>query len=562
MGAFVVALLLATVGTMWWLAVPGRHAFPIDRSFWMAPFVDCFALLTFHAAGLYVGIVRERRAARGIGVVVAIIGWAAAMSVPSFALAITISAVFTVVVAAGAWARFTNPDFGAQPLWGRMANVAVGLGAAALVVSALLGASRFATARQQPFTTRSPLPPWPYATITRDGRIELLSRQEYSRFVEADVIGSSQIKVDQRSVNAVVRRSYRDARLWVTPLFTAFREGPRWYYQRRVGLISIHDRRTGALLGWLGPDGYSEGANMPAGRFNGKLQTTGIQHSLRKGLLILNTSVYALDELSRPILIARAPEGETILGASQGELYSGGASPRGDAPWGWFSVFTTATHTYVVDPGGRVQLKVANPRADSNRVVNVYRAPYGAGAPTFVWFRPQEISRTDSLNEVFEFRLGQGQVAERRFATSPLAYSVNVDGDGPRSLSLTAGLPLVPVAQAYALTREMAPSGRQAANRALLTSVLVCLGLAGLVFWMCRRHAFTSRETRTWTALTALLGPMVLAVMWLFVEWPARESCPACSRLRVVSRERCEHCSAGFGARRKTIGWTAAEVAS
>ena len=29
-------------------------------------------------------------------------------------------------------------------------------------------------------------------------------------------------------------------------------------------------------------------------------------------------------------------------------------------------------------------------------------------------------------------------------------------------------------------------------------------------------------------------------------EWPAREPCPNCQRLRNVDREKCEHCGAGF----------------
>ena len=29
-------------------------------------------------------------------------------------------------------------------------------------------------------------------------------------------------------------------------------------------------------------------------------------------------------------------------------------------------------------------------------------------------------------------------------------------------------------------------------------------------------------------------------------EWPARETCPDCKKLRVVDREHCEHCGADF----------------
>jgi predicted amidophosphoribosyltransferase len=48
-----------------------------------------------------------------------------------------------------------------------------------------------------------------------------------------------------------------------------------------------------------------------------------------------------------------------------------------------------------------------------------------------------------------------------------------------------------------------------------------------------------------------LLGPLGYLLMLVLIEWPARESCPACSRKRVVTRERCEHCGEPFAAQPK-----------
>jgi hypothetical protein len=36
--------------------------------------------------------------------------------------------------------------------------------------------------------------------------------------------------------------------------------------------------------------------------------------------------------------------------------------------------------------------------------------------------------------------------------------------------------------------------------------------------------------------------------MLVLQEWPARVSCPACRKLRVVTREACEHCGAPHAA--------------
>ena len=35
-------------------------------------------------------------------------------------------------------------------------------------------------------------------------------------------------------------------------------------------------------------------------------------------------------------------------------------------------------------------------------------------------------------------------------------------------------------------------------------------------------------------------------------EWPAREACPNCKRLRMVDRAQCEHCGADFAPPEKT----------
>jgi hypothetical protein len=520
MGVFVLAIVLATISTMLLVESRAAQVVPTHPAFWLAPIVDGLTLLTFYAAGLYAGISRERSGARWIGLVLAMTGWIAVQAIGSFALAVATTLLFTAVVTAGAWARFTKPDFNAQPLWGRAANVACGLVAVGIMVMIASAIHRWATRDTETSSSRGTLPAWQYATITRDGRLELLPRASYSGLTERDVISSSQIAIDRRTVDRVIRRSYRDARAWVTPLFTAIGEGPKWYYERRLGLISIRDRKTNALIGWLGPDGYTQGARMPDARFTGSVQTP-LQNSRHVGLLVLSGSVYVIDERFTPALIFTAPIGETITGASQGFL-SSGAAPRSDLPWGWFNVVTTKAHTYVTDRAGKIQITVANPPADSNRVVNVYRAPYGAGAPTFVWFRPQSVSRTDSLNEVLEFRVGQGQVAERRFATSTNVIPIDVDGGAPRTVALSGSVPLVPALQVYALRRETSPVARRDAAPTVLISVLICLAMAAFIFRVCRRAGFASGATLVWTALTALVGPITLVVMWFFVEWPPR----------------------------------------
>lgn len=133
-----------------------------------------------------------------------------------------------------------------------------------------------------------------------------------------------------------------------------------------------------------------------------------------------------------------------------------------------------------------------------------------------------------------------------------LLFGVGMAGWGPREPgppSLAASGPLklatdllVPAAQFYRVIKEAsAPDGAVAG--AVMIS-LACLVAVGLAFWLCRRYALPVKRTITWTALTALIGPIALAVMWLFLDWPARERCAGCDKARVATRYRCEHCGA------------------
>ena len=48
---------------------------------------------------------------------------------------------------------------------------------------------------------------------------------------------------------------------------------------------------------------------------------------------------------------------------------------------------------------------------------------------------------------------------------------------------------------------------------------------------------------RPWDSSWARLGFLLMLAL---LEWPVREQCPACGRMRVVTHEHCEHCSKPF----------------
>jgi hypothetical protein len=79
-----------------------------------------------------------------------------------------------------------------------------------------------------------------------------------------------------------------------------------------------------------------------------------------------------------------------------------------------------------------------------------------------------------------------------------------------------------------------------------LLSSLSSLASAAAIFARGRKFAFSSRRTWTWTAIGFILGPFGFLLMLALLDWPAREQCPACGHMRVVTHEQCEHCSKPF----------------
>jgi len=61
-----------------------------------------------------------------------------------------------------------------------------------------------------------------------------------------------------------------------------------------------------------------------------------------------------------------------------------------------------------------------------------------------------------------------------------------------------------------------------------------------------RKYPFSRGEKITWRLLMLLMGPGALLALYALYDWPAKEPCPACGKMRVVNRENCEFCGAPF----------------
>jgi hypothetical protein len=62
------------------------------------------------------------------------------------------------------------------------------------------------------------------------------------------------------------------------------------------------------------------------------------------------------------------------------------------------------------------------------------------------------------------------------------------------------------------------------------------------------KYAFSRARALGWMLLGFFFGWIGLALMLAIQEWPARFACPKCGKFRMVTRDRCEHCSAPHAA--------------
>jgi hypothetical protein len=76
-----------------------------------------------------------------------------------------------------------------------------------------------------------------------------------------------------------------------------------------------------------------------------------------------------------------------------------------------------------------------------------------------------------------------------------------------------------------------------------LVAALICIPVG---WWLGCRYNLSVPARLGWAAFHLGFGIPGLLTFLSVQEWPARESCPNCKKLRTVDREHCEHCGADF----------------
>lgn len=306
----------------------------------------------------------------------------------------------------------------------------------------------------------------------------------------------------------------------------------QWFYltQRRVieGFDPAHH-----YIGSIGPEGF-EPPSKSATPFPNAIQPTARRTYFQWGggtwlELASHTTVYQVELSWREIrVLFKTTPGDPILTAPEAVAGDDGKSE--------LAVVVTRSRIHVLNPADGKELfnlpiehsypqcqAIDVVRTNDGRFVISYWKWSGSGGPTSGW-----VVETNESGHVL-----------RRIELPPLVNEPRRHEPTWTDALQNAALPPFLAVLSYSLNERLR-------SLAVLAVALVSLASAAITLLLCRRHAFKRSATIVWTSFNLLTGiPGILTLLSLR-PLPPRVRCPQCARLRVVSREICEHCGATF----------------
>jgi hypothetical protein len=159
----------------------------------------------------------------------------------------------------------------------------------------------------------------------------------------------------------------------------------------------------------------------------------------------------------------------------------------------------------------------------------------GATATFAVWFLPDAEKNRKSGGKMPDHVLwiGPGQAVAKSADLPPLPLA-----DASRWPDQLAAALLPPPAH-WLLDKDISsPWNALSFAFAFLSAVIAWL--------LVRRYNSSLMAVAGWTLFVFLLGTGGLLTLLCVQEWPAREACPHCKKLRAVDRELCPHCQSPF----------------
>jgi hypothetical protein len=368
--------------------------------------------------------------------------------------------------------------------------------------------------------------------------------------------------------------SYRNSGRYYVKCLNDSTPGPEvWYYDQARHRLFGYDKQFHHSLGSFGPDGFRP-ADQPSGdSFRGELRySTNGWKARRTQYLAFSDGVYKVDFVRRDIRSFFTPgAGETVtfaepfsddldrkrrlVGVSADQSFH--LMRDEDAP------VVSVPRIYREKPGGAVCLGLLE---NPERYLVWYQSWYSL-------LEPEELRSTPIY--LLEYDTAGHEIAHRKTVPPPplvvTSYAEALFG------IVTPMTEVASLVGACKYLRAEARSQGSARKPVLLSSLessryfipgtsrsksvptglipgylgLMLLSAAACAlgcFWLASRHAFSRARCLGWALVGFFFGWVGLLLMLALEEWPARILCPKCGKLRVVTRDACEHCGAWHAA--------------
>jgi ABC-type transport system involved in multi-copper enzyme maturation permease subunit len=552
LGLYALVAGLPLLGFVVWAWLPGRVGAPFEPAMLRPVAMFFLAGTVYYFAGMLTGLRQARwYASRALGLGVAIIVLPAMQLRPEFWLGLVSLVIGAAMLITAVWGGFqSDGHYRGQPAWGKAALTgALTLGSLIVLFVAVMLLSNI-------IPNHEPSGPWSNYTMTKTGAVfkvttdvgrppEMVDLEgkplldaKTGRMIELSVFNrrlatATQINVDQDDRN-------RD-RSWIQAdcsLFSSWRAttDTLWYFWDRYGRLAGYDVATRQFIGSLGPKGFARDIAGDGDRFtNGR----GDSHART---LRTATTVFLVDveqRTTKPLFTT--PDDDPIL--AMHEIVLNG--------YDWeYSVVITKRFIHLLTAEGKPVWKIPYEPAypDYTNIQMYSLEPPGQFA---LWLAPSDRAKKHATaklpTHVIWLAGDQGVVKSIDLPELP-SPSRKLGRD-----DLLFGCVTPPTALlGYCLIQ--AGVWQTETWRTLLLfsfggSVLVCLPVG---WWLGRRYHFSFAAQAGWAVFHLLFGVPGLLAFLSVQEWPAREACPNCKKLRVVDRAQCEHCGADFAPPEKT----------
>jgi ABC-type transport system involved in multi-copper enzyme maturation permease subunit len=548
--------LLVFVAVVRW---PGHVAAPFEWAM-VLPLVSIFLSgLGFYFAGLLTGLRQARwYVSRAFGLGLAMIALMGIVYLTEFWQTLLLISVVVLLLATAAWGAYqTGGFYHGQAMAGSLASVVAVTAGCGFVLAA--GAGLLGDLILQPLSDHTSVSS--YYEMTREGAIYKLTFRNNELVAIEDLnghplldpqTGQNMGRAEFNKHVASVWTAYSRFKYEVKPRsnpqnpmrffsLISIRDKTFWYLDRH-GELTGYDGRTRKYIGRLAP----HGDNRPPASEPFLIQPNDIAYynpyaDSSWKMMATAKAVYRVDFRNRDI--------QSIFAVSNDDEIGAFTSPQGiyneSTPRRFF--VTTRKTIYLGDSTGRTILSLPYlpgyseyPEIQFGSIYATNNGPIMTESLN-VWFHPD-----NQMNKLSGWKM-----------------PIHILWLGPdHTVTNRTDLPSIPAPDYHPWPDELAtalappPAHLVYDNNISSPWNVLCIALAGVSAitgcLLARRYNFSTGAWVGWTLFIFVTGIAGLLGFLCAQDWPARERCPNCRKLRTVDREYCEHCAARFSPPAKT----------